>query len=138
MDKLVRSVSEVQWCETDGLLVAATISKTVSNNCGQMQNYVSLWNFFKEDEWNTCLSKLPTEATFMTFHRIVDLDGIKLNEESWKRIGMGLLMLARHSDDIKAMSPYQKHSYCEIINNNSRNPFAAKGYTTTHVTSNRF
>ncbi len=125
IDKLAGSVTEVQWCEKDGLLVATTISKKLANNCGQMQDYVSLWNFFKEDEWNTCLLKLPTEAKFMTFQRIVDLDGVKLNEDSWKRIGMGLLMLARHNDDIRAMSPNQKHSYCEIIKNNSRNPFAA-------------
>ena len=42
IDKLAGSVAEVQWCEKDGLLVAATISKKLANNCGQMRDYVSL------------------------------------------------------------------------------------------------
>ena len=109
-DPITAQVSSVCWFGNHGIEVASRLSITRSNNTGKMQDFNSLWSYFKACEWDKTLSRLPCEAKLLVFTRAIELGGVKLSEDSWKRITMGLLLAQQVGNrNVLHMSACDKH-----------------------------
>ena len=116
IDKITERVTRVDWFEMHGIDVAAGTVARKSNNSGKMQCFESMWQYFKNDEWNDVLEKLPCSAKTLVFNRIIELQGFKLSEDTWKRISVGLGFLER--PDIQYhlfLAPEMKHDMTEKL-----------------------
>ncbi len=116
IDKITERVKRVDWFEMHGIDVAAGTVARKSNNSGKMQCFESMWQYFKNDEWNDVLEKLPCSAKTLVFNRIIGLQGYKLSEDSWKRISVGLGFLERPDMQYHLfLAPEMKHDMMEKL-----------------------
>ena len=116
IDKITERVKRVDWFEMHGIDVAAGTVARKSNNNGKMQCFESMWQYFKNDEWNDVLEKLPCSAKTLVFNRIIELQGYKLSEDSWKRISVGLGFLERPDMQYHVfLAPEMKHDMMEKL-----------------------
>ncbi len=116
IDKITERVKRVDWFEMHGIDVAAGTVARKSNNSGKMQCFESMWQYFKNDEWNDVLEKLPCSAKTLVFNRIIELQGFKLSEDSWKRISVGLGFLERPDMQYHLfLAPEMKHDMMEKL-----------------------
>ena len=88
---------------------------------GKMQDFSRLWSYFKACEWDKTLSRLPREAKLLVFTRAVELGGVKLSEDSWKRITMGLLLAQQVGNrNVLHISACDKHDHIEQLKAESK------------------